>query len=52
MDGRSHSVTGADGVKIGLLTDGAGPAMLLVHGRMGSIDRWEPVWPALTAQRR
>jgi pimeloyl-ACP methyl ester carboxylesterase len=52
MDGYRHSVAGADGVRIGLLTEGAGPALLLVHGAMGSIESWEPVWPALTAQRR
>ncbi len=39
-------------VRIGLLTEGAGAALLLVHGAMGSIERWEPVWPALTAGRR
>jgi pimeloyl-ACP methyl ester carboxylesterase len=52
MDGTRHSVAGADGVRIGLLTEGAGPALLLVHGAMGSIERWEPVWRALTARRR
>ncbi len=52
MDGYRHSVAGADGVRIGLLTEGAGPALLLVHGAMGSIERWEPAWPALTAGRR
>jgi pimeloyl-ACP methyl ester carboxylesterase len=52
MDGHRHSVAGADGVRIGLLTEGSGPALLLVHGAMGSIERWEPVWLALTAGRR
>ena len=35
MDGQRHSVTGADGVSIGLLTAGTGPALLLVHGGIG-----------------
>lgn len=52
MDGIRHSVAGADGVRIGLLTAGSGSALLLVHGAMGSIERWEPVWPALTRRRR
>jgi hypothetical protein len=34
MEGTRHSVTSADGVRIGLLTAGSGPALLLVHGGM------------------
>jgi len=48
MQGRRHSVTAADGVRIGLLSAGAGPGLLLVHGGMGQIERWEPVWDALS----
>jgi hypothetical protein len=36
MEGTKHTVTSADGVGIGLLTDGSGPGLLLVHGGMGS----------------
>ncbi len=52
MDGKRHSVTGADGVSIGLLTAGTGPALLLVHGGMGQLERWAAMWPSLTARWR
>jgi pimeloyl-ACP methyl ester carboxylesterase len=52
VDGAEHSVVGVDGVSIGLLTAGAGPALLLVHGGMGSRERWEPVWGPLTRRWR
>lgn len=52
MDGTRHTVTSADGVRIGLLTAGSGPGLLLVHGGMGTIERWRPVWDALARQRR
>jgi pimeloyl-ACP methyl ester carboxylesterase len=45
-------VAGADGVRIGLLTAGSGPAVLLVHGGMGSIDSWASVWETLAARFR
>ena len=45
-------MTGADGVRIGLLTAGSGPALLLVHGGMGSIESWQSVWDSLTTGRR
>jgi pimeloyl-ACP methyl ester carboxylesterase len=36
VEGYRHSVTSADGTRIGLLTAGAGPPpLLLVHGGMG-----------------
>ena len=52
MEGTRHSVTGAGGVSIGLLTAGAGPALLLVHGGMGQLERWEPMWGPLTERWR
>ena len=48
MQGRRHSVTSADGTSIGLLTAGTGPGLLLVHGGMGRLERWEPLWGLLT----
>jgi pimeloyl-ACP methyl ester carboxylesterase len=52
MEGKRSSVAGADGVDIGLLTAGTGPSLLLVHGGVGQIERWGPVWPALTERWR
>lgn len=52
MDGRRHTVTSADGTEIGLLTAGDGPPLLLVHGGMGRIERWAPVWKPLTSRWR
>ena len=48
MQGRRHSVTSTDGTRIGLLTAGTGPGLLLVHGGMGRLERWEPLWELLT----
>ena len=50
MDGERHTVAGSDGVSIGLLTAGSGPPLLLVHGGVGQIERWEPVWDQLSAR--
>ena len=47
-----HSVIGADDVSIGLLTAGTGPALLLVHGGMGRLEGWEPIWSVLAEHRR
>jgi pimeloyl-ACP methyl ester carboxylesterase len=33
--------------KIGLMTAGHGPALLLVHGGMGRLERWAPLWDLL-----
>ena len=44
MQGRLHTVTSADGTAIGLLSAGSGPPLLLVHGGMGRLERWEPLW--------
>lgn len=52
MQGTRHSVTGADGVSIGLLTAGTGRPLLLVHGGMGQLERWEPMWGPLTQRWR
>ena len=52
MDGYRHSVISADGTRIGLLTAGQGPALLLVHGGMGCIESWQPFWGTLTSRWR
>ena len=52
MEGHRHSVISADGTPIGLLTAGEGPPLLLVHGGMGCIASWEPLWGKLTGQWR
>jgi pimeloyl-ACP methyl ester carboxylesterase len=52
MEGHRHSVTSADGTEIGLLTAGGGPPLLLVHGGMGQIESWLPLWDTLTARWR
>jgi pimeloyl-ACP methyl ester carboxylesterase len=52
VEGRRHSVAGADGVSIGLLTAGTGPPLLLVHGGMGRIERWAAVWGPLAGHWR
>lgn len=46
--GRRHGTVSANGTRIGLLTAGQGPALLLVHGGMGRLERWEPVRESLT----
>lgn len=48
LKGRRHSVFGADGVPIGLLTSGVGHGLLLVHGGMSQIEAWEPAWDLLS----
>ena len=50
MEGYRHSVTSADGTRIGLLTAGEGPPLLLVHGGMGCIESWQPLWGRLTSR--
>jgi pimeloyl-ACP methyl ester carboxylesterase len=52
VEGQRHSVTSADGTRIGLLTAGAGPPLLLVHGGMGRIESWQPLWSELTSRWR
>ena len=48
MNGVRRSVVGAEGVRIGVLSAGEGPPLLLVHGGVGQIERWDPVWDLLT----
>jgi len=50
VDGHRHAVTSADGTEIGLLTAGDGPPLLLVHGGMGCIESWAPLWEPLTSR--
>jgi pimeloyl-ACP methyl ester carboxylesterase len=50
MEGLRGAVASPDGVSIGLLTAGSGPALLLVHGGLGSIDSWQSGWDSLTGQ--
>jgi pimeloyl-ACP methyl ester carboxylesterase len=52
VEGRRHSVAGADGISIGLLTAGTGRDLLLVHGGMGRLEQWEPVWQPLAGRCR
>jgi hypothetical protein len=52
VEGTRHSAISADGVRTGLLTARSGPALLLVHGGMGTISNWQRVWAPLTAHRR
>lgn len=48
MNGTRQVVQGADGVEIGLLSAGAGSPLLLVHGGVGQIERWHPMWDQLS----
>jgi pimeloyl-ACP methyl ester carboxylesterase len=50
VEGRRHEVISPDGTRIGLLTAGEGPPLLLVHGGMGCIQSWAPLWGKLTGQ--
>jgi pimeloyl-ACP methyl ester carboxylesterase len=52
MEGTRHSVTSADGVRIGLLTAGSGSALPPVHGGTGTISSWQRVWGPLARHRR
>jgi pimeloyl-ACP methyl ester carboxylesterase len=52
VQGHRHTVTSTDGTEIGLLTAGTGPALLLVHGGMGRLERWEPLWEPLARHWR
>lgn len=52
MDGRRHEVISTDGSRIGLLTAGVGPSLLLVHGGAGCIEGWQSLWGTLTSHWR
>ena len=52
MDGVRHAVKGAGGVDIGLLSAGSGPPLLLVHGGVGQIERWQALWDELSTRWR
>jgi pimeloyl-ACP methyl ester carboxylesterase len=52
VDGHRHEVISADGTRIGLLTAGAGPSLLLVHGGAGCIESWRSMWGPLTSRWR
>jgi pimeloyl-ACP methyl ester carboxylesterase len=52
VDGYRHEIASRDGTRIGLLTAGSGPELLLVHGGMNRLERWAPIWNALTSWRR
>jgi len=52
MEGTRWSIVGAGGVTIGLLSAGEGAPLLLVHGGVGQIERWAPVWDLLTSRWR
>ena len=40
MDGRRHTITSANGTRIGVLSAGSGSPLLLAHGGMGQLERW------------
>ncbi|MEU4425669.1 alpha/beta fold hydrolase [Actinoplanes sp. NPDC024001] len=50
MQGKRESVISSDGTRIGLLTHGDGPPLLLVHGGMCRLERWAPLWEVLTSR--
>jgi pimeloyl-ACP methyl ester carboxylesterase len=52
VDGERETVSSADGTRIGLLSAGAGPSLLLVHGGLTGMLRWAPLWPLLTPRFR
>jgi pimeloyl-ACP methyl ester carboxylesterase len=52
LEGHRHEVISADGTRIGLLTAGAGPSLLLVHGGTGCIESWQSLWGPLTSRWR
>jgi hypothetical protein len=48
LNGRRHSVPGAGGAPICLLTSGVGQALLVVHGGMSQVEAGEPAWNLLS----
>ena len=51
-EGAPDVVRSADGTPIGILTAGAGPDLLLVHGGLSGMSRWAPLWAELTPRFR
>ena len=51
MQGERSEIVGGGGVRIGVLTAGTGPELLLVHGGMGRLEAWGPIWDRLTERR-
>lgn len=45
-----REVQSADGTRIGFVTFGSGPALVIVHGSAGTRDAWLPVATALAGQ--
>lgn len=52
MDGTHQYVHSVDGTPIATLTGGSGPPVLLVHGGLSGIPRWNPLWDQLVPQFR
>ncbi|MEO9181534.1 MAG: alpha/beta hydrolase [Acidimicrobiales bacterium] len=52
MQGTRYTVSGAGGVELMVLSAGKGPPLLLVHGGVGQIEGWAPVWDLLESERR
>jgi pimeloyl-ACP methyl ester carboxylesterase len=50
--GEPDVVRSADGTLIGVLSAGAGPDLLLVHGGLMGMARWGPIWAELTPRFR
>jgi pimeloyl-ACP methyl ester carboxylesterase len=50
VEGRRHEIVSGDDTRIGLLTAGQGPQLLLVHGGMGCIEAWALMWGKLTSR--
>ncbi len=46
------AVRSSDGVRIGTVTAGGGPPLLLVHGGMRTAAVWAPLWPLLSERYR
>ena len=47
MEGTRDVVRSADGTAIGILTGGAGPPLLLVHGGLSGMSSFAPLWREL-----
>lgn len=47
MKGTRDVVCSPDGTSIGILTGGAGPPLLLVHGGLSGLSRFAPLWDQL-----